>query len=460
MIVFLTLLYVGALAVAVKIGLVKLTLGWKISPLLWMLLLFIGLFLPMQWGAPGGSVNVYQYVVEIIPNVTGEVTEVPVEPLRPLEPGDVLFQIDPVPFQAKVGLLEAQLVGAIQNVKQLNAASDAAAAAVVNVKEEIDVKKADVEAAAAAVAVAEAEVLKAQTDIVRETARVGDVKIQVAASGRELARQKKLGSQGAGSLADVDRAEVRYASLASQLNTAEAQLRSAEQNLVGKRAGLDEENATARRIGLQLQQTMDADFPGVKALAKEAKLATESMIGGEHTSVAAVRAQLAAAQFDLDNTTVRAPSTGHVVALTLRPGQRVANFPVRSWMAFVDYKKTEVVVSVNQYALRHVRPGQQAEVTFKLFPGRVVAATVKRIVFSTAAGQYQPSGQLTSMSSTSQFAEPYAVLLEVDDKSLNIDRLPGGASGSAAIYTESMGATHIIRRVMLRMDAWMNYIFP
>ena len=102
MIVFLTLLYVGALAIAVKVGLVKLTLWWKMSPLVWMLLLFVLLFLPMQWGAPGGSVNVYQYVVEVIPNVSGEVVDVPVEALEPLEPGDVLFQIDPIPFQAKV----------------------------------------------------------------------------------------------------------------------------------------------------------------------------------------------------------------------------------------------------------------------------------------------------------------------------------------------------------------------
>ena len=56
-----------------------------------------------------GDVQVFNYVVEIIPNVSGEVTEVPVEGGAPIEKGDVLFQIDRRPFQAEVDRLEAAL---------------------------------------------------------------------------------------------------------------------------------------------------------------------------------------------------------------------------------------------------------------------------------------------------------------------------------------------------------------
>jgi multidrug resistance efflux pump len=460
MIVFLTLLYVGALAIAVKVGLVKLTLWWKMSPLVWMLLLFVMLFLPMQWGAPGGSVNVYQYVVEVIPNVSGEVIDVPVEPLEPLEPGDVLFQIDPIPFQAKVDQLEAQLEASIQDVEQLKAASDAADAFVVNLEEEIEVKKADVDAAAANVLVAKSSKEQAETSVQKATTLVADLKVQVAAGSRELERQKELLEKGAGALSDVDRTEVQYTSLLSQFNVGESDLLVAEQQLSGSRASLEAEQANQRRVDLQLKQTVDADLPRTKALAKEAKLAAESMIGDEHTSVADVRAQLVAAKYDLEQTVVRAPSEGHVVAATLRPGQRVASFPVRSWMAFVDHKQTEVVVAVQQYALRNVRRGQQAEVTFQLFPGRVFSGTVKRIAYSTSTGQLSPSGQIVTDTSNYEYAEPYAVVVDLDDTTLPIHQLPGGAAGSAAIYTQSMSATHIIRRIMIRMDAWMNYVIP
>jgi hypothetical protein len=37
---------------------------------------------------------------------------------------------------------------------------------------------------------------------------------------------------------------------------------------------------------------------------------------------------------------------------------------------------------------------------------------------------------------------------------------PGGAVGTATIYTDSVSMTHLIRRVMMRMQTWMNYILP
>ena len=129
-------------------------------------------------------------------------------------------------------------------------------------------------------------------------------------------------------------------------------------------------------------------------------------------------------------------------------------------MAYVDHANTEVAVAINPYALRYVRPGQKAEVTFKLRPGEILDATVDRVAYATSSGQLQPSGQIISTASAgSQNAEPYGVVLTIDDPSFDI-KLAGGARGTAAIYTESMKATHIIRRVMIRMDAWMNYVIP
>jgi multidrug resistance efflux pump len=460
MIVFLTLLYVGVLAVAVKIGLVKLNTFWKLSPLLWMLLLFVALFLPMQWGAPGGTANTFRYVVEIVPNVSGEVIHVPVKALEPLRKGDVLFEIDPAPFQAKVDQLRAQLQANIQNVEQLQASAEAAQATVKKTEDDIEIKKEQVKAAAASIVVAEASQEQAEANLAKATSLVTDLQVQVDASKRELDRQQQILSKGAGSKSDVDAAQVRYTNLLSQWHSAQADLRSAEQAVTAAIASLDVDKANANSVELELAQLVDAELPRVKAMAREAKLAAESMIEGEHTMVADVRAQLAAAEYELEQTTVRAPSKGHVAFLTLRPGQRVANLPVRSWMAFIDSEKTEIVVAVQQYALRNVRPGQPAEVTFKLFPGQVFSATVDRINYMTSAGQLQPSGQVASSSRLDLTAEQLAVVLRLDASAIDQSLIAGGAKGSAAIYTDSMKATHVIRRVMIRMDAWLNYVIP
>jgi multidrug resistance efflux pump len=71
------------------------------------------LILFMNIVAPSSSdVLAQNYVIPIVPRVTGQVTEVPIEPNRPIKKGDVLFKIDPVPFEAAEKAAEATLQGA------------------------------------------------------------------------------------------------------------------------------------------------------------------------------------------------------------------------------------------------------------------------------------------------------------------------------------------------------------
>ena len=70
------------------------------------------LILFMNIVAPSADeVRAMNYVIPIVPRVTGQVTEVPIEPNRPIKKGDVLFKIDPVPFEAAVKAAEATLQG-------------------------------------------------------------------------------------------------------------------------------------------------------------------------------------------------------------------------------------------------------------------------------------------------------------------------------------------------------------
>lgn len=315
MIAFLTLIYVAVLFLAVKIGIIRLNSFWKISPVLWMVLLFLVLFVPMQWGAPGGAVRMYQAVIEIVPSVTGEVIDVPVKPLVPVKEGDVLFTIDPTQYEANVEKLEAQ----------------------------------------------------------------------IALSSANLERANELMKRGVGRQVDVDiyQAEV--------------------------------DSATA----------------------------------GLHN-----------ARWELERTVVSAPSDGKVVALSLRPGQRVANLPLRSWIAYVEDHTSRLAVGIPQSRLRHVRNGQKADVVLRIFPGRTLSATVTGIIDINSAAQLQPTGLLPQVPTIADPALPYGVILELDDPSIDLAEIPGGAVGTAAIYTESVQATHVIRKVMVRMEAWMNYLKP
>src|SRR4051812_5818267 len=57
------------------------------------------------------DVRAMNYVIPIVPRVSGTVTEVPIEPNRPIKKGDILFKMDPVPFEAAVAASEATLQG-------------------------------------------------------------------------------------------------------------------------------------------------------------------------------------------------------------------------------------------------------------------------------------------------------------------------------------------------------------
>jgi multidrug resistance efflux pump len=70
---------------------------------------------------PSGRVTVTGRVVEVTPNVTGQIVAIPVKPNVPVKSGDVLFQIDPAPFQYKVTQLQASLAGAKQQTEILKA---------------------------------------------------------------------------------------------------------------------------------------------------------------------------------------------------------------------------------------------------------------------------------------------------------------------------------------------------
>ena len=109
MIVFLTVIYIAILMLLFKLKLIRPTLAWKLSPLLWALVLLVVLFIPLQFWAPSGKAVVLRPTVQIIPNVAGQVIEVKVEAGQRVKKGDVLFQIDRKPFQYKLDELQASL---------------------------------------------------------------------------------------------------------------------------------------------------------------------------------------------------------------------------------------------------------------------------------------------------------------------------------------------------------------
>lgn len=170
-----------------------------------------------------------------------------------------------------------------------------------------------------------------------------------------------------------------------------------------------------------------------------------------------LQAQLDGAKWNLDKTTVRAPADGYVTNVTLRKGARVSNLSLSPVMAFIDTSESVTVVEVAQIYARYIEPGQKVELTFKYLPGQIFTGSVETVLQAIASGQAAPSGAAVAPAAIE--AAPFVVRVKLDDAGLG-DRLPAGSVGSAAIYTDHVKVSHVIRQVVLRQEAIMNFVVP
>jgi len=170
-----------------------------------------------------------------------------------------------------------------------------------------------------------------------------------------------------------------------------------------------------------------------------------------------LKAQVDGAKWNLEKTVVRAPADGYVTNLALRKGARVANLPLSPVMAFIDTADTIVGVQVPQIDARYVEPGQLVELTFKFMPGKIYTGKVESILQAVSTGQIQASG--SAVTPTGVQAVPFVVRVRLDDEEF-AKRLPAGTAGDAAIFTDHVKVAHVIRKVLLRQIAILNYINP
>ena len=174
-----------------------------------------------------------------------------------------------------------------------------------------------------------------------------------------------------------------------------------------------------------------------------------------------LQAQLNIAQFDLDHTVVRAPSKGFVTHVSLRPGMMATRMPLRPSMVFIPDEGHYIAAWMRQNSQLRLTPGDEAEVAFDGIPGQVFKGKVKQVISVIGEGQVQPSGNLLSFTGSPPPGR-VSVIVEITDPDYAryAALMPGGAYGQAALYSEHFHHVAVMRKILLRMAAWMNYIFP
>ena len=97
------------------------------------------LVLTLNVVAPSSAdIRVIKYTVQVVPQVRGRVIAVPAEGNVHMKKGDVLFKLDPTPYEQTVRSLESQLASAIASAKNLNEQLKAATSKTEGVKAQLD----------------------------------------------------------------------------------------------------------------------------------------------------------------------------------------------------------------------------------------------------------------------------------------------------------------------------------
>ena len=187
------------------------------------------------------------------------------------------------------------------------------------------------------------------------------------------------------------------------------------------------------------------------------KFASEKDVERAQAAVDSFAAQLATARYNLDETEVKAESDGYVAQVRLRPGALAVPMPMRPLMTFVHDADRFLLGGFQQNPLQNIQPGFKAEVIFTALPGKVFSATVMGMSDIMAQGQLLPDDRLIRVDGVTR---PGRVLVQVDiEEDLSSYQLPAGAKAYVAVYSETWKPVAIIRKVLLRVMSWENYLF-
>ncbi len=203
----------------------------------------------------------------------------------------------------------------------------------------------------------------------------------------------------------------------------------------------------------------EAAVKEAQAEVDRARLRYTSEIGGVNTTVAAKQGELDQARFYLNNTTLVAPEDGHIVNLQVRPGMVAGDIRFGAIASFICDADRYLLATYYQENLKYVKVGQPVEVAMNLFPGQIFNGKVNAIWRGSGEGQLLPSGVLPDFKAPPPDVPRgrYAVRIAFDESEAS--KFTIGAQGAAAIYTGG-GAFADMRKVVIRMYSWLNFLYP
>jgi membrane fusion protein (multidrug efflux system) len=296
-------------------------------------------------------------IMNVAARVTGQVLHVRVRDNQVVNAGDVLVELDPADYAARVDAARADLAAARASVAGARSAlaltGKTAPAGLVQAQGGLT-------AAASSMEAADAAIVQARADLTASKSRL-------ALATLELRRARQLLEQNAVPQSLLDARQTEYDNADAALDQARARLSAAEANRAASGGSV-----TLARGRLSAAATASEQL--------EAARAALALAGAKQQQA---QAALEIAELNLSYTVVRAPRRGVVSRRTVEDGQAVS--PERALLALVPLDDVWIVANFKEDQLGQMREGQPAIVRFDTFGRRDFHGHVESLSGGTGA---------------------------------------------------------------------------
>jgi membrane fusion protein, multidrug efflux system len=310
--------------------------------------------------------------VGIAPKVSGHIIELPIHDNQQVKQGELLFVVDPRPYEIAVERARAALA---LTRKEVDALGNAVSTADAGVKR-----------AAAQMAASAADVTRRETDPVAADAEIARLEAQRLAAEAALQRANAELTHAEDHLKRVEPLLPEgfvTADKVEELRTSRVAAASAKEQA---RTSVDAANAALREARARKRAALAAlDATRAQHVASTAALSqakteharaqdTLGQVGTVNERVAAAEAALQAAALDLAYCRVTAPFSGRVVNLNISVGAFArAGVDV---FTLVDTGTWYVMANFRETQLRHIAAGAPADIYLQSQPGKRFRGTV------------------------------------------------------------------------------------
>ncbi|HEY6199497.1 MAG TPA: HlyD family efflux transporter periplasmic adaptor subunit [Candidatus Binatia bacterium] len=276
--------------------------------------------------------------VGIAPQVNGHIVELHVRDNQKVNQGDVLFVIDPRPYE--IALERARAALALTHT-EVNGLKNGAATALAGVSK-----------AEATLNASAASVTSHETDPVVADAEIARLEAQFKHADEHLKRVEPLLPLQFVTTDKVEEARTQRSAALEALNEAKARKRAAVASLAATRAQHIATEAALRQARTDSARAQDAI----------------GQIQGVNARIAAAEAAVHSAELDLSYCTVRAPFTALVVNMNISTGAFArAGAEV---FTLVDTSTWYVVANFRETQLRHISAGAPVDLYLQSQPGK------------------------------------------------------------------------------------------